>query len=143
MTPEAEAQARELLQKQWSELETTKAPSPAEDPKSQREAEKKAKREMEKLTTEANTKARAEARKRTEAEAASIAETRAREQRKAQSAKTPSATGGAIASAEPPPSSGLSESKQQRLTALLEAYKQGNIAPAEYHEKRAKILAEP
>ena len=33
--------------------------------------------------------------------------------------------------------------KQQRLTDLLEAYKADKIGPTDYHEQRAKILAEP
>ena len=33
--------------------------------------------------------------------------------------------------------------KQQRLTKLLEAYKNDQLTPAQYHQERAKILAEP
>lgn len=33
--------------------------------------------------------------------------------------------------------------KQQRLTELLELYRTDKIGPIEYHERRAKILAEP
>ena len=33
--------------------------------------------------------------------------------------------------------------KQQRLTQLLEAYKKDQLTPAQYHQERAKILAEP
>jgi hypothetical protein len=136
LTPEVEAQARELLQKQWNETAITNAPPSAQDPKSQRDTEKKAKREMDKLTAEANAKARAEARKRTQAEAESIAKNRAREQGTGKK-------GTPVTAAEPLPPSLLNESKQQRLAALLETYKQDKITPAEYHEQRAKILAEP
>jgi hypothetical protein len=33
--------------------------------------------------------------------------------------------------------------KQQRLTQLLEAYKKDQLTPAQYHQERAKMLAEP
>jgi len=33
--------------------------------------------------------------------------------------------------------------KQQRLMQLLEAYKKDQLTPAQYHQERAKILAEP
>ncbi len=41
-----------------------------------------------------------------------------------------------------PPSS-ISSGKQQKLDALLQQYKADQITPQEYHEQRAKILAEP
>lgn len=41
-----------------------------------------------------------------------------------------------------PPSS-LSAAKQQKLDALLEQYRNDQITPQQYHEQRAKILAEP
>ncbi len=34
-------------------------------------------------------------------------------------------------------------SKEQRLADLLEMYKSDQISPAEYHNQRAKIMAEP
>jgi len=37
----------------------------------------------------------------------------------------------------------LPKSKQQRLDELLEAYKKDQLSPSQYHEQRAKILAEP
>jgi hypothetical protein len=37
----------------------------------------------------------------------------------------------------------ISQSKQQRLMILLEAYKRDQLTPAQYHQERAKILAEP
>jgi hypothetical protein len=37
----------------------------------------------------------------------------------------------------------LSGSKEQRLAELLQLYKSDRITPAEYHQQRAKILAEP
>jgi hypothetical protein len=40
------------------------------------------------------------------------------------------------------PPSGLPASKEQRLNELLERYKADKITPSEYHQERAKILAE-
>ncbi len=37
----------------------------------------------------------------------------------------------------------ISGTKQQRLVQLLEAYKKEQISPAQYHQERARILAEP
>jgi len=37
----------------------------------------------------------------------------------------------------------ISGSKQQRLAELLQLYKSDKITPAEYHQQRAKIVAEP
>jgi len=37
----------------------------------------------------------------------------------------------------------ISADKQQRLNALLEQYKADKVTPQQYHEQRAKILAEP
>jgi hypothetical protein len=44
--------------------------------------------------------------------------------------------------ADPVPTK-LPKSKQQRLDELLEAYKKDQLSPSQYHEQRAKILAEP
>ena len=41
-----------------------------------------------------------------------------------------------------PPASPLSGSKEQRLATLLQQYKSDQITPQQYHEQRAKILAE-
>ncbi|HEX4644931.1 MAG TPA: hypothetical protein VH598_04920 [Verrucomicrobiae bacterium] len=41
------------------------------------------------------------------------------------------------------PPTNLSGSKEQRLGQLLQQYKADQITPAQYHEQRAKILAEP
>ena len=46
------------------------------------------------------------------------------------------------ASIEATASSGF-KTKQQRLSELLDAYKRDVIAPPEYHQQRARILAEP
>jgi hypothetical protein len=35
------------------------------------------------------------------------------------------------------------QSKEQRLSHLLELYKSDRLSPVEYHEQRAKIIAEP
>jgi hypothetical protein len=35
------------------------------------------------------------------------------------------------------------KSKAQRLAELTEAYRRDEITPAQYHQERAKILAEP
>jgi hypothetical protein len=43
---------------------------------------------------------------------------------------------------EPPPLP-ISMAKQQRLAELLRKYKADDITPAQYHEERARILAEP
>jgi membrane protein involved in colicin uptake len=159
LSPETETRARELLQRQWNEIDAARIPPPGPDSKSLQEAEKRAKaeakaregadarakRDIEKLNTEQKAKARAEARKRSEAEAQSIAAARAREDRPKRKAPSAGATArnGANISAELPPPNGLNVSKQQRLADLLEDYKQDKITPSEYHEKRAKILAEP
>ncbi len=45
-----------------------------------------------------------------------------------------------MAAPAPPPAFG---SKEQRLADLLQLYKSDKITPADYHEQRAKILAEP
>jgi hypothetical protein len=37
----------------------------------------------------------------------------------------------------------LPATKSQRLTELLNSYRRDQITPAEYHSRRAKILAEP
>lgn len=41
------------------------------------------------------------------------------------------------------PATGLSAAKQQKLDQLLQLYRSDQITPQEYHEQRAKILAEP
>ena len=41
----------------------------------------------------------------------------------------------------PPPS--VSADKEQRLQELLRKYRADQITPEEYHQQRAKILAEP
>jgi hypothetical protein len=43
---------------------------------------------------------------------------------------------------EPPPSP-LSPEKQRRLDELTARYKADQLTPTEYHEQRAKLLAEP
>lgn len=42
-----------------------------------------------------------------------------------------------------PPITPIPGSKEQRLNELLRLYKSDKITPADYHEQRAKILAEP
>jgi hypothetical protein len=42
----------------------------------------------------------------------------------------------------PSPSAGP-KTKQERLVELLQLYQADKISPAEYHDQRAKILAEP
>jgi hypothetical protein len=37
----------------------------------------------------------------------------------------------------------ISETKEERLQALLEKYKADQITPEEYHTERAKIIGEP
>jgi hypothetical protein len=46
-----------------------------------------------------------------------------------------------VTRATPPPA--LAKTKLQRLTELLNKYKKDEITPTEYHEQRARILAEP
>jgi hypothetical protein len=41
------------------------------------------------------------------------------------------------------PPSALAADKEQRLQELLRKYKADQITPEEYHQQRAKILAEP
>lgn len=41
------------------------------------------------------------------------------------------------------PATGLSSAKQQKLDELLNQYRADQITPQQYHEQRAKILAEP
>ena len=45
--------------------------------------------------------------------------------------------------ATPPPAPLVPGSKEQRLADLLNRYKMDQITPGEYHEQKAKILAEP
>jgi len=47
-----------------------------------------------------------------------------------------------FAPVEPPPSP-ISSAKEARLAELLRKYKADEITPQQYHEQRAKILAEP
>jgi len=54
-------------------------------------------------------------------------------------AVTPAPTGPTTIVAPPSP---LAGSKEQRLQALLQQYKADRITPQQYHEERAKILAE-
>ncbi len=106
-------------------------------------------------------KAREETRKKAEQEAQAKNDARAREKATKQ-ARPPS-----TAQAKPPPAApperpaqvkakpeevktaaeplptNRSKSKQQRLDELLEAYKKDQLSPSQYHEQRAKILAEP
>jgi hypothetical protein len=147
LTPEAEIQARDLLRQQWNERQTVTPPADEKrakaEAKARQEADARAKRDIEKLDAEAKAKTRAEARRKSESEARTIADSRARGQRPDKRATMQPGTPGANISGELPPPIGLSDSKQQRLTELLNAYMQDRISPAEYHEKRAKILAEP
>ncbi len=41
------------------------------------------------------------------------------------------------------PPSPLSATKQQKLDALLQQYRMDQLTPQQYHEERAKVLAEP
>jgi hypothetical protein len=41
------------------------------------------------------------------------------------------------------PPTGLSAAKEQKLNELLNQYRADQITPQQYHEQRAKILAEP
>ena len=41
------------------------------------------------------------------------------------------------------PALNISSEKQQRLNDLLRRYQADEITPAQYHQERAKILAEP
>jgi hypothetical protein len=43
----------------------------------------------------------------------------------------------------PAPPVPFSNDKQQRLDQLLKQYQADQITPAQYHEQRAKIIAEP
>ena len=43
----------------------------------------------------------------------------------------------------PAPPTGLSSTKQEKLDHLLQLYRADQITPQEYHDQRAKILAEP
>lgn len=45
--------------------------------------------------------------------------------------------------ADPPITAVVSGSKAQRLDELLQLYRADKITPADYHEQRAKVLAEP
>ena len=76
-------------------------------------------------------------------------------------AQPPAATGAAAPTAQPslrkpsrakgaqafPPLQGpapaISADKEQRLQELLRKYKAEEISPEEYHQQRAKVLAEP
>jgi len=60
----------------------------------------------------------------------------------ASTAKNPAQPSVTLPPLSGPPSS-LSAAKQQKLDALLEQYRNDQITPQQYHEQRAKILAEP
>jgi hypothetical protein len=106
-------------------------PPASDDAKARAEADEVAK-------TETRLKAKADAKAKREAEA------RAKQDAKfnPQAATFPVAT-------QPPPStpppamSATMTAKDQRLEALLQQYRADQITPQQYHEQRAKILAEP
>lgn len=101
------------------------------------------------MDAKAAAKAQKEAIKKAEAEAKARDKARAREEQAAKKASKPEETAPAKAKTgdstiSPAPwtvSSG--KSKAQRLGELLEAYKKDLITPGEYHNERAKIIAEP
>jgi hypothetical protein len=43
----------------------------------------------------------------------------------------------------PPPPSTLSSDKQQKLTELLQRYRNDELSPEEYHRERQKLLSAP
>jgi hypothetical protein len=127
--------------------------------KKQAEAEKKARKEAEKKA-----KAEAEANRKAEkaeqdiikkhAEAEAKANKEAEEKANAGTAQKPPSTeqaqakpksvrkSPALQPIESPPLP-ISADKEQRLTELLRKYKADELSPEQYHQERAKILAEP
>ena len=57
--------------------------------------------------------------------------------------KTASVKGAPAFTPMEPPASPVSSDKATRLAELLRKYKADEITPEEYHQQRAKILAEP
>ena len=127
MTAEQELKARELLNQRSS---TISPPADLSSPNFRREALKNA-----------------------EAEARSLLQKRSPENQKPAASPPPSVVekkaaktkskGKETTTAPDPIPLPVSMSKQQRLMQLLEAYKRDEISPAQYHQERAKILAEP
>jgi len=125
MTPEQELKAHQLLEQKASEV----APRPSGPTAIQ---------------------SRNEALKNAEAEARALLESRSKQQQKSttpqpvpvleQKAKSKGNEPQTAVEAIPLPISG---SKQQRLAQLLEAYKRDQMTAVQYHQERAKILAEP
>ena len=116
-----------------------------------RQAAAKAKAEKDLQTAAQAQAANDQGRKQAERAALVIAKTRA-DEAKAKPNTPPGAetrplamTGkGALASPSPqPPPLPISIAKQQRLAELLRKYKADEITPAQYHQERARILAEP
>jgi hypothetical protein len=66
-----------------------------------------------------------------------------KEKAKEAKAKAKSATKDSVAQPVVSPDLPISADKQMRLNALTEQYKADKLTPQEYHEQRAKILAEP
>ena len=167
MTPEQEQRARELLNHQTTGI------TPQLDPASaQREAQRKLEAEARALEAQRQAEKNAltrspapilnaqplqsidpegahqQALKNAEAQAKAQLEALARQQRAASGAppekkKGKSKIAEPMAAAPAPVPLPISLSKQQRLVQLLEAYKRDQMTPAQYHQERARILAEP
>ena len=140
---------------------TPAAPTAAElrAAKAREAAEKKAEQ-----ARAAKAKAQADAEKKTQADADKKAKAKAEADAKARAANKPAPAAQAAKPAKPAkkarpaaekieaaiplaplagPASNLPATKEQSLQALLEQYKADKISAEEYHQQRAKILAEP
>jgi len=142
---EAEAAAAKARQ-EAAAAEKQRQAAEAKAKKEAAAAEARAKREAE-AAEKARAAAEAKAKKQAEKEQAKAA-AQAREEAKQQAApeapkRAPAAqTTGGFESLQAPPLP-VSGSKEARLGELLKQYKADQITPEQYHQRRARILAEP
>ncbi len=150
-----EATAREALRKKMEEMDSTASVTsdrntPSATPSASNakmKAESKSKADADrKAKKEAEAKAAAERKEQTRMERKRQEEAKVSASSKAKPAQKPASATDVKPSqnqASPPATSNVPSSKSQRLSALLDAYRHDQITPAEYHQQRAKILAEP
>jgi hypothetical protein len=122
--------------------------------RARKEADERAKMEAKsKSDNERRAKQESEERMVAEAKAKAEAERRSQEQQRLARVNTPAApaTPPAAAVQQPASRSGSEaaavgaapRSRNQRLAELLDRYRRDQISPSEYHQQRAKIIAEP
>lgn len=140
MTAEQEAQARSLIDEATQKLQP-EATASAPDTRARRDGE----RPNAEMTNKA---AREKTIKDLEKEARDAAKSRPESRPTARKSTPPPTRTESTASTAPatsaaPAISSSARTKQDRLAQLLDAYRRDQIGPTEYHQQRAKILAEP